>query len=132
MTAKLGLSAGLAFAILVAGSLTPAVAQTTPAEVQVDLNTNCVAAANGTLVDQAACLGAVSRAISAANALATAGQPGSVDIGFYLGQLMADFPFLAQQIVDLIDASGNGELALGVSNALPAGWVGPRPIISPA
>lgn len=132
MTAKLGLSAGLAFAILVAGSIAPAVAQTaTPAEVQTDLNTNCVAA-SGTLADLNACLGAINRAIGTANTLATAGQIGAFDIGVYLGQLMVAFPFLGPQIVDLVNASGNGELALGVSTALPADWVGPRPIISPA
>ena len=132
MATKRRLSASLAAAILL-GTSVSALAQATVAEVQADLQASCVADANGAVVDTVSCLAAVQRAIDSAAIYAANGldQP-QVDIGFLIGQIMVSFPALAQAIVDLIDATGNALLALGVSNALPPDWTGPVPIISPA
>ena len=133
MATKRRLSASVAAAILLSTSVSPALAQATVAEVQADLQTSCVADANGAVVDSVSCLAAVQRAIDSAAIYAANGldQP-QVDIGFLIGQIMVSFPALAQAIVDLIDATGNALLALGASNALPPDWTGPVPIISPA
>ena len=116
-------------------TLPPAAAQAPPtvAIVGADVQASCVAGANGLVVDQASCLAAVTRAISAANAYAALGQTGpQVDIGFLVGQIMVSFPALAQQVINLVNSSGNAAIALGVSNGLGPTWIGPRPIVSPA
>ena len=116
-------------------TLPPAAAQTPPtvASVGADLQASCVAGANGLVVNQASCLAAVTSAIATANAYAALGQAGpQVDIGFLVGQIIVSFPALAQQVIDLVDSSGNAAIALGVSNGLGPTWIGPRPIVSPA
>ena len=136
MVAKLRLFAGfVVMAAATALALPPAAAQTPPtvASVGADLQVFCVAGANGLVADEAACLSAVARALSTANAHAALGQVGpQVDIGALVGQIMVNFPALAQQVIDLVNSSGNAAVALGVSNSLGPNWVGPRPIVSPA
>ena len=98
-----------------------------------DLNTSCGYSGGGVVTDIAGCLEAVDRAIATAGAYALAPQvPPQVDIGALLCALLIERPSLASSIIAKIDLSGNGNLALGCSNALGPAWIGPRPIISPA
>lgn len=134
MVTKFGLLPGFACALFIAAAVSPAVAQApTVAGVHEDLQISCVAGANGLVVNQTGCIAAVARAITAANALATLGETApQVDIGCLVGQIMINFPALAQQVIDLVNESGNAAIALGISNCLGENWVGPRPIVSPA
>jgi len=98
-------------------------------EVRTDLNDECIYS----VANLTECLAAVDRAIVTVGAYSGVPQvPPQVDIGYLLCALLLERPSLATLIIDKIDLSGNGNLALGCSNALGSTWVGPRPIISPA
>ena len=101
--------------------------------VRTDLNEACNYSGAGVLANLTECLAAVDRAIVTVGAYSGVPQvPPQVDIGYLLCALLLERPSLATLIIDKIDLSGNGNLALGCSNALGSTWVGPRPIISPA
>lgn len=125
------LACSVAGALLIAGGMSSAHAQDLPTvpEVVDDLNASCVITNDGPPVTFDGCLEAVARSIGTANAydlLPTV--PPQVDIGFYLCRLMVLQPVYATSVVELIDLSGNFNLALGCSNALDDDWTGPVPI----
>jgi hypothetical protein len=102
-------------------------------DVSSDLQISCALTAAGGALDIGQCLGAVGRGIDVAAAYDNVPQiPPQVDIGFLLCATMVARPALAGQIIALINASDNRNLAVGCSNALGPDWTGPRPIVSPA
>jgi hypothetical protein len=122
-----------ALALCAVPSFASAQSIATVGDVSSDLEISCALTAAGAVLDVGECLAAVSRGVAVAEAYDDVPQvPPQVDIGFLLCATMVARPALAGQIVELINESGNRNIAVGCSSALGSNWTGPRPIISPA